>query len=437
MSARPLHLAAIFAITATPLAAQTDCRFHLGNDTLLCAGEVIMLHAPAGALDWTWGNGMDPLMISTDTTGWYICTATFLGNAGSVVVNGDLSQGDTGFTTDLLPGPGGTWGPLSQEGTYLVALNGTEAHDNFADCADHTGAGPMLVVNGSATANANVWCQTVTVQPQTPYAFSAWVASMVDEAPAILDFAVNGVSLGAPLLASTTTCQWEQFHALWSSGASTSATICITNQNLAQGGNDFALDDISFAPMCIHTDSMYVERLPPAPTFDIGPDTLLCPGSAIELTAMMDLGDWPFNDVTFTWNDGSTGPTLLVASPGTYSVTANGRCMHMDGSVIIEPDTCGGFLHMPNVFSPNQDGVNDQFRPIVTGRVDRFDMEVHNRWGQKVFSTRSAGSGWNGRVEGGRAPSGTYYWTARYAVRNEDGTLSEHEESGHVTLLGD
>lgn len=427
-------LLASFCI-APALQAQQSCSFSLGSDTVLCHGQVIMLQVPPGALTWEWGNGMDPLMISTDTTGWYICRAVFPGTGGSVVVNGDFSQGDQGFTTDLVMGPGGSWGPLSQEGTYVVVSNGTAAHNNFAPCTDHTGGGPMMVVNGSAVPNANVWCQTVTVQPNTDYSFSAWVATMVSEAPAILDFAVNGTSLGASLLAAVNTCEWDQFHAMWHSGASTSATICITNQNLAQSGNDFALDDISFAPMCSYTDSMYVERLGPAPGVDLGPDTAMCPGGSIDLVAAFNATGWPFQDVHFDWSTGEQGSQLTATAPGTYWVTASGRCLYQQDSVTIEAETCGGTIAFPNVFSPNQDGKNDQFRPITSGVITEFDMEVRNRWGQVVFSSKNVNSGWNGRVEGGPAPDGTYFWTARYALRNDTGALSEHKESGHVTLL--
>jgi gliding motility-associated-like protein len=392
------------------------------------------LHAPQGALSWDWGNGIQALMISTDTTGRYVLNATFPVGADNLVSNGDFSSGATAFTSDLVPGTGGTWGLLSFEGTYAVTTLGNLAHTNFAPCTDHSGTGEMLVVNGSAQAGANIWCQTVAVEPNTDYAFSAWVTSMVSDAPAIMNFSVNGTDLGDPLLASFITCQWDEFYAVWNSGTATSATICINNQNLEQSGNDFALDDISFAPLCSWSDTMNVVILPPAPEVDLGPDSVLCPGSTALLTATLVPAGWPL-PVTYDWSTGAATPSVTITEPGLYDVSVEGRCMDQQAMVFYDLDTCGSDLDMPNVFTPNGDGVNDTFRPILVGTPDRFAMEVRNRWGQVVFTTSSALSGWSGRVDGGPVPAGTYFWTVEYSLRTPSGGTEQHSDSGHVTLL--
>ncbi len=76
------------------------------------------------------------------------------------------------------------------------------------------------------------------------------------------------------------------------------------------------------------------------------------------------------------------------------------------------PDT----LYIPNVFTPNGDGINDIFR--VTAPVD-FKMEVYNRWGQLVF-TSSLQNYWDGRTNNGEpCTAGTYY----YVIELEDGEV--------------
>jgi gliding motility-associated-like protein len=90
---------------------------------------------------------------------------------------------------------------------------------------------------------------------------------------------------------------------------------------------------------------------------------------------------------------------------------------------------------MPNVFSPNGDGVNDGFGPIVNGDPDGFRMEIRNRWGQVVFTSSAVNNRWNGRAEGGPVPAGTYFWTIRYGKRMPDGSVDQREEAGTVTLL--
>jgi len=61
-------------------------------------------------------------------------------------------------------------------------------------------------------------------------------------------------------------------------------------------------------------------------------------------------------------------------------------------------------------FTPNSDGRNDIFKPIMAG-MQRLDMfAVYNRWGQQVFSTKVPEKGWDGRVSGVVQASGTYIW---------------------------
>jgi len=413
-----------------------NCEFDLGPDTVLCYGQTVLLNGPAGTLSIEWQNGMSTLYLTADTSGTYWCMATLPTSGQNVVDNGDLSAGDTGFTTDMVFGTGGTWGQLSLEGTYAVSTDPQLVHSNFSSCGDHSGGGPMLLVNGSAVPNASIWCQTIAVQPNTTYSFSAWLMSVSPESPAILDLTVNGISLGDPLLASFTTCTWVQFYALWSSGGATTADICITNQNLATSGNDFALDDIAFSPLCSFTDSIDVTVLPRPPNVLINGEAPICPGTLLTLQASLEPPGWPLNDVQFAWNTGVNASSVLVASPGLYEATAEGRCLEVSASVLVEADTCSTLLEMPNIFTPNGDGHNDSFRPIAIGEPTTFSMEIRNRWGQVVFRSESVNTGWDGRAQGGMVPDGTYFWVVRYGDIQDDGRTIERELSGHVTLLG-
>ena len=104
-----------------------------------------------------------------------------------------------------------------------------------------------MYVNASTTLNTVVWSQTVDVLAGTNYALSAWVNSQCfGISPAVLVFQVNGVQVGSPFVAPSTAFNWVQYTGTWNSGASTTATIEIIDQNLDGSGNDFGLDDISF-----------------------------------------------------------------------------------------------------------------------------------------------------------------------------------------------
>ncbi|MCL4281171.1 MAG: gliding motility-associated C-terminal domain-containing protein [Flavobacteriales bacterium] len=435
---RPFGALALACTAAVELAAQ-DCPFSLGPDTTVCHGANLLLQAPVGVLELHWQNGFQSQTITADTTGLYWCTATFLQPGANMVSNGDFSGGDSAFTTDFTLGTGGTWGQLSTEGTYAITTDPSLVHTNFSACGDHTGGGQMLVVNGSPLPNANIWCQTVQVTPNTYYAFSAWLMSCTPQNPAMMDFQVDGVSLGTPLLASSTTCAWDEFYAIWNSGNATSATICIINQQLAADGNDFALDDISFTPLCTFTDSIHVTVLPPAPGLDAGPGGALCPEDSATVMATLVPASWPLDDVVYTWSTGADSPSITVHDPGTYTVTATGLCLDAQATVVFLPDTCTlppTELWMPNVFTPNGDGSNDQFGPVVNGPPDGFRMEVRNRWGQRVFSTDRVERRWDGRANNGVVPDGTYYWVVHYGNRHADGQVTQETLTGSVTLLG-
>ncbi len=236
-----------------------------GPDIVLCAPGQVNLNASVGgnflSLGWTPATGIaNPA--AANTTATVSQTTVFSLAVRSIspvnlIVNGNFNQGDTGFDSDYVYGTGGGAGLLSNEGQYAIAGNAGTTHNQFANCNDHTGGGNMMVVNASGVTN-NVWCQTVTVNANTDYDFSAWVTSVTSQNPARLQFSVNGSLLGNVFQAASNTCNWQQFNAQWASGASASAEICIVNVNQTPAGNDFAIDDISFREICLFSDEVTV-----------------------------------------------------------------------------------------------------------------------------------------------------------------------------------
>ena len=165
--------------------------------------------------------------------------------ATNLVANGDFTAGPSGFTSDYGFSPGNGVPPA----VYDVGTNPNAIHPSWASFGDHTtGTGNMLIVNGSETPGAIIWGENgLSVEANTTYYFSTWIASTYPTSPAELDFSINGVAIGPTFTASTTTGDWQLFQASWNSGASTTANIALVNQNLAFNGNDFALDDIGLS----------------------------------------------------------------------------------------------------------------------------------------------------------------------------------------------
>jgi len=83
-------------------------------------------------------------------------------------------------------------------------------------------------------------------------------------------------------------------------------------------------------------------------------------------------------------------------------------------------------VFFPNAFTPNGDGLNDQFKPVVYSLSD-FHWKIFNRIGQLVFETNEYNKGWDGRVHGQPAVPGVYVWICSYTrnhkVEMKKGTL--------------
>ncbi|MBL0339925.1 MAG: gliding motility-associated C-terminal domain-containing protein [Bacteroidetes bacterium] len=74
---------------------------------------------------------------------------------------------------------------------------------------------------------------------------------------------------------------------------------------------------------------------------------------------------------------------------------------------IVTDAECPFFI--PNVFTPDGDGVNDLF--YAQGINDNFSLQIFNRWGQEIFKEKNPGKWWNGNLKNGEAATeGVYYY---------------------------
>lgn len=330
-------------VTTNLITVICDCSFDLGPDTAFCQGESILLNAGTGFDTYVWQDNSTNQTFTASTTGTYYVATTFIDSANNLVNNGDFQQGNTAFTTDYVPGSGGAFGLLTNPGTYAINTSPSNVHNNFFTCPDHTsGTGNMMIVNGSNTPNTNVWCQTITVVPNTDYVFSAWAMSLENTNAAnvaTLHFLINGAQFGPNFSPSFTACDWQQFSTSWNSGANASIQICIES-DVISGNNDYAIDDIFFTPFCNSVDSIDI-TVNPIPSPDLGPDLSICQGADTLLDATTA-------GASYLWQDGATtSATLTAQNAGLYfiDVTLNG-CTGRDSlNLTINP----GFNQSSNV----------------------------------------------------------------------------------------
>ena len=128
-----------------------------------------------------------------------------------------------------------------------------------------------------------------------------------------------------------------------------------------------------------------------APTFDIEP---------VVIAEFTDRNDTSYNHF----------PEESLT--GCYYVTAIDSFQNESRpSVRICLDECSNYV-LPNVFSPNGDGVNDLYTSLKTAYVDRVEMKIFNRWGLQVFETEDPDINWDGKITGTNTlvSPGVYYY---------------------------
>ena len=147
-------------------------------------------------------------------------------------------------------------------------------------------------------------------------------------------------------------------------------------------------------------------------------DTVLCDEWSYVLQVYAD-------SANYLWSTGDTLPGIVPKSSNTYWVEITNPCGQIRDEAEIEVRRCMCNVWIPSAFTPNGDGVNDRFLPLEDYPGQGL-LTVHNRWGQKVFTTASVTSGWSGAD----APDGTYFWTLE-ALEDQ----GNPRRSGYVTLL--
>ena len=185
--------------------------------------------------------------------------------------------------------------------------------------------------------------------------------------------------------------------------------------------------------------------------FTVSPETGQQPMD-ITITNLSEGGtayEWIFGDGnTLTTFDTATFE-FLYADSGTFSltliayddVTGCTDTMILENGIYVEPTS---FIRIPNVITPNGDGINDMFPidpvqnnffPFDIRNIYDFNGEIYNRWGQMVYKWTQPLAGWDGRSTSGlNLNNGTYYFVI--TAKGVDGdSVTDYEFKGAVTLI--
>lgn len=135
------------------------------------------------------------------------------------------------------------------------------------------------------------------------------------------------------------------------------------------------------------------------------------------------MAQWRFNNDQWNW----VGETVLP-NFGMYSSVSKIDWEFLDPSHPFILATIDDQLIIPNVFTPNNDGVNDLYY-VTSNSITEFDMVIVNRWGEKVFETNDITVPWDGTTNGKLCNDGTYF----YLIRAQAAT-GEIVKQGHITI---
>lgn len=91
-------------------------------------------------------------------------------------------------------------------------------------------------------------------------------------------------------------------------------------------------------------------------------------------------------------------------------------------------------FYIPNTFTPDGDEFNQYFKPIITSGIDIYDyhMTIYNRWGEIIWESYDPSVGWDGTYNNRMCPDGTYTWSLRFGVIEND---DAKEFRGHLTII--
>jgi gliding motility-associated-like protein len=377
----------------------------LADDPQLCEGSTFILDAGNPGADYLWNTEAATQTISVTESGFYEVTVT-LAN-GCVESSGVDLQFDPVPTAELPDEDGAC------EGEEIIL--------------DAGNPGATFIWSNNATEQSIVVTEPGTYQVTITNEFQCSIDDQIDivfEAqpePNLGEDAMYCVGETVELDPGT-----AGYNHLWSTGE--------TEQVITVGSTGTYTVSVT-GDYCSAEDAISL-LFNPLPVDNLPADTLLCLDEP-PYELLLDAGN---PGATYLWNLGSAEQTVAITEEGYYtvSVTTPLGC-NLEFDIVVSDQCFGDYLYVPNAITPNNDGINDAFRAEGTN-IAEFEMEIWNRWGEKIWSSTDITESWVGNHD----RDGEYYvenevylYVVRYKYFTDvSGSVSETiEKTGTVTII--
>jgi gliding motility-associated-like protein len=134
-------------------------------------------------------------------------------------------------------------------------------------------------------------------------------------------------------------------------------------------------------------------------------------------------------NVSYHWTTGDTTDYTMVYRNGVYGVSVFILGCTTLQNIHVE---CPCNLWLPNIFTPNNDRINEEFLPVSTSALNSFSMYIYDRWGSLIYKTDTL-TPWDGTYKGRHAVAGVYYCVIRYSCASDP--TKTRTKQGSVTLI--
>ncbi|MCX6181406.1 MAG: gliding motility-associated C-terminal domain-containing protein [Bacteroidetes bacterium] len=167
-------------------------------------------------------------------------------------------------------------------------------------------------------------------------------------------------------------------------------------------------------------------------------DTMMCDNDFDKLT----LGVKYNGTKSIEWSDNTTNAdSIVIHHTGNYWVKVIDSNLCATKKFIQVSEHCKDVtIDWPNVFTPNNDGLNDYFYPKnvnddnlleMLANIDFYKFEVYDRWGTLLYQTPDSMPVWDGTFNGQTVSPGTYYWTVTY----QNKAKKSYQMASYMTVI--